>query len=117
MSPPSFESHRRACDGRFHIIRGCTYQYKGSSIVGQRLTIAQSLIKKMFGFSNSQNLEIHVQPQFCNFSSQVRGVFRTFELRVLTVIDCPKIAGAKGGDSNRLSQYYGCYSTHSTRAK
>ena len=25
-----------------------------------------------------------------------RGVFRTFELRVLTVIDCPKIAGAKG---------------------
>ena len=23
-----------------------------------------------------------------------RGVFRTFELRVLTVIDCPKIAGA-----------------------
>ena len=24
-----------------------------------------------------------------------RGVFRTFELRVLTVIDCPKIAGAK----------------------
>ena len=25
-----------------------------------------------------------------------RGVFKTFELRVLTVIDCPKIAGAKG---------------------
>ena len=25
-----------------------------------------------------------------------RGVFRTFELRVLTIIDCPKIAGAKG---------------------
>ena len=25
-----------------------------------------------------------------------RGVFRTFELRVLTVIDCPKISGAKG---------------------
>ena len=25
-----------------------------------------------------------------------RGVFRTFELRVVTVIDCPKIAGAKG---------------------
>ena len=27
---------------------------------------------------------------------RIRGVFRTFELRVLTVIDCPKIAGAKG---------------------
>ena len=26
----------------------------------------------------------------------IRGVFRTFELRVLTVIDCPKIVGAKG---------------------
>ena len=26
----------------------------------------------------------------------IRGVFRTFELRLLTVIDCPKIAGAKG---------------------
>ena len=25
-----------------------------------------------------------------------RGVCRTFELHVLTVIDCPKIAGAKG---------------------
>ena len=25
-----------------------------------------------------------------------QGVFRTFELRVLTVIDCPKIVGAKG---------------------
>ena len=24
-----------------------------------------------------------------------RGVFRTFELRVLTIIDCPKIAGAR----------------------
>ena len=36
------------------------------------------------------------------------GVFRTFELRVLTVIDCPKIGVLKGGDSNRLSQYYGC---------
>ena len=28
--------------------------------------------------------------------TQIRGVFRTFELRVLTVIDCPKIASAKG---------------------
>ena len=25
-----------------------------------------------------------------------RGVFRTFELRVLIVIDCPKIVGPKG---------------------
>ena len=26
---------------------------------------------------------------------EIRGVFRTLGLRVLTVIDCPKIAGAK----------------------
>ena len=30
------------------------------------------------------------------FDTLFRGVFRTFELRVLTVIDCPKIEGAKG---------------------
>ena len=30
------------------------------------------------------------------WNSTLRGVFRTFELRVLTVIDCPKIADAKG---------------------
>ena len=36
------------------------------------------------------------------------GVFRTFELRVLTVIDVPKLRVLKGGDSNRLSKYYGC---------
>ena len=29
-------------------------------------------------------------------NGRCRGVFRTFELRVLTIIDCPKIAGAKG---------------------
>ena len=49
-------------------------------------------------------LDCPICDQVCLF----RGVSRTFELRVLTVIDCPKIAGAKGGDSNRLSQYYGC---------
>ena len=32
----------------------------------------------------------------CQAKYIYRGVFRTFELRVLTVIDCPKIAGAKG---------------------
>ena len=31
-----------------------------------------------------------------NSISYPRGVFRTFELRVPTVIDGPKIAGAKG---------------------
>ena len=31
-----------------------------------------------------------------NVRGHYRGLFRTFELRVLTVIDCPKIAGAKG---------------------
>jgi hypothetical protein len=31
-----------------------------------------------------------------NFLVQSRGVFRNFELRVLTVINCPKIVGAKG---------------------
>ena len=34
--------------------------------------------------------------QFLTIPFTVRGVFRTFELRVLTVIDCPKIAGPKG---------------------
>ena len=32
----------------------------------------------------------------CVLLTDCRGVFRTFELRVLTVIECPKIAGAKG---------------------
>ena len=36
------------------------------------------------------------------------GVFRTFDLRVLTVIDVPKLPVLKGGGSNRLSRYYGC---------
>ena len=31
-----------------------------------------------------------------NKYSKSMGVFRTLELRVLTVIDCPNIAGAKG---------------------
>ena len=30
------------------------------------------------------------------------GVFRTFEFRVLTVIDVPKLPVLKGGDSNIL---------------
>ena len=30
------------------------------------------------------------------FGHPNRSVFRTFESRVLTVLDCPKIAGAKG---------------------
>ena len=29
-----------------------------------------------------------------DYSTYSRGVFRTFELRVLTIIDCPNIAGA-----------------------
>ena len=31
-----------------------------------------------------------------NFGRSNRSVFRTCELRVLTVIDCPNFAGAKG---------------------
>ena len=42
-------------------------------------------------------IEIKVAFEFSyTFIYYYRGVFRTFELRVLTVIDCPKIAGAKG---------------------
>ena len=38
----------------------------------------------------------HACCMISKFVSRCRGVFRTFELRVLTVIDCPKIADAKG---------------------
>ena len=46
----------------------------------------------------SNNIQSHYcrQSKMGRFMSGSRGVFRNFELRVLTVIDCPKIAGAKG---------------------
>ena len=34
--------------------------------------------------------------RFIRQGMRYRGVFRAFELRVLTIIDCPKIVGAKG---------------------
>ena len=40
-------------------------------------------------------VEITVFPNFLKGMLH-RGIFRAFELRVLTVIDFPKIAGAKG---------------------
>ena len=33
----------------------------------------------------------------------IRGVVKTFELQVLIVIDCPKIAGAKGLDCPNIA--------------
>ena len=47
-------------------------------------------------FSDLQVLLVVKNCYPSNLPVLFRGVFRTFELRVLTVIDVPKIAGAKG---------------------
>ena len=44
--------------------------------------------KKLHNSTNNQS-------SYFALTGQTRGVFRTFELLVLTVIDCPKILGAK----------------------
>ena len=48
----------------------------------------------LFDDINLKNNVAIVIPRFSTICG--RGVSRSFELRVLTVIDCPKIVGAKG---------------------
>ena len=52
--------------------------------------------KLIYKFLPPQKL-VHLSGYFAFIqTSHSRGVFKTFELRVLTVIHCPKIAGTKG---------------------
>ena len=48
-------------------------------------------VRALSHYNNQKFLSIG---DFCTYL--ISGVFRTFELRVLTLIDCPKIVGAKG---------------------
>ena len=56
-------------------------------------TVCLGKIARSLHYSTRQKVLI---PAFGGNHKICRGVFRTFELRVLTVIDCPKIASAKG---------------------
>ena len=52
-------------------------------------------IQEKFSKMSFQIFSIHLKNYYV-LRTEIRGVFRTFELRVLIVIDCPKTAGAKG---------------------
>ena len=68
----------------------------GAASISEKVVNSKQMKVAKEALISDQESTLELQSQIEALRLPSRGVFRTSELRVLTVIDCPKIAGAKG---------------------